>query len=117
MKVFVGYGYNVRDGWIEDRVFPILRCVGFTVVHGKDMHGNQLQPEVERRIAQSDAAIGFFTIREGSAEGQFNSHIWVRDEMLYAMGKEKPIIPVKESGVILEEGLFRKSPVCSARPE
>jgi len=106
MKVFVGYGYNVRDGWIEDRVFPILRCVGFTVVHGKDMHGNQLQPEVERRIAQSDAAIGFFTIREGSAEGQFNSHIWVRDEMLYAMGKEKPIIPVKEIGVILEEGLF-----------
>jgi hypothetical protein len=106
MKVFVGYGYNARDAWIENRVFPILRCVGFSVVHGKDMHGNQLQPEVQRRIAQSDAAIGFFTIREDAEAGPFNSHIWVRDEMLYAMGKEKPIIPIKENGVVLEEGLF-----------
>lgn len=106
MKVFVGYGYNERDRWIEDRVFPILRCVGFTVVHGKDMHGQQLQPEVARRLEQADAAIGFFTIRQGPAEGDFNSHIWVRDEMLYAIGNGKPIIPVKENGVRLQEGLF-----------
>lgn len=106
MKVFVGYGYNERDTWIEDRVFPILRCVGFTVVHGKDMHGQQLQLEVARRIDQADAAIGFFTLREGTAEKEFNSHIWVRDEMLYAIGRGKPIIPVREDGVTLEEGLL-----------
>ena len=106
MKVFVGYGYNERDQWIEERVFPILRCVGFTVVHGKDMHGQQLQPEVMKRLDQADAAIGFFTIRAGSAEAGFNSHIWVRDEMLYALGKGKPIIPVREEGVVLQEGLL-----------
>ena len=39
MRVFVGYGYNDRDAWIETHVFPILRCAGFSIVHGKDMHG------------------------------------------------------------------------------
>lgn len=106
MKIFVGYGYNERDKWIEERVFPILRCAGFTVVHGKDMHGLHLQPEVARRLDQSDAAVGFFTMRDGAVDLEFNSHIWVRDEMLYAIGKGKPIVPVKENGVQLQEGLL-----------
>jgi hypothetical protein len=29
MKVFVGYGYNDRDSWIEEQVFPIFRGMGF----------------------------------------------------------------------------------------
>jgi hypothetical protein len=78
MRVFVGYGYNERDKWIEDRVFPILRCAGFTVVHGKDMVGQPLEAGVVQRIDQSDAVIGFFTIREGTAAAEFNSHLWVR---------------------------------------
>src|SRR6267142_5209291 len=99
MRVFVGYGYNERDNWIEERLFPILRFVGFTVVHGKDMHGSELHVEVKRRIDQSDAAIGFFTIREGQGDADFTSHIWVRDEVIYAISKDKPIIPVRETGV------------------
>src|SRR5262245_32638469 len=106
MKVFVGFGYNDRDQWIEDQVFPILRSMGFTVIDGKDMHGEVLQPEVQSRIEQSDAAIGFFTIREGQGEADFNSHIWVRDEMVYANAKGKPIIPVKEEGAKVPEGLL-----------
>jgi hypothetical protein len=106
MKVFVGFGYNDRDHWIEEQVFPILRGMGFTVVHGKDMHGEILQPEVQSRIEQSDAAIGFFTIREGQGEADFNSHMWVRDEMVHANAKGKPIIPVKEEGGKVPDGLL-----------
>ena len=106
MKVFVGFGYNDRDYWIEEQVFPILRGMGFTVVDGKDMHGEILQPEVQSRIEQSDAAIGFFTIREGQGEADFNSHIWVRDEMVHANAKGKPIIPVKEEGGRVPDGLL-----------
>lgn len=106
MRVFVGFGYNNRDLWIEDQVFPILRGMGFTVLDGKDMHGDILQSEVQSRIDQSDAAIGFFTIREGQGNADFNSHIWVRDEMLYANTKGKPIIPVKEEGVKVPDGLL-----------
>lgn len=106
MKVFVGFGYNDRDRWIEDQVFPILRGMGFTVVDGKDMHGEILQPGVQSRIEQSDAAIGFFTIREDQGEADFNSHLWVRDEMVHANARGKPIIPVKEEGVRVPDGLL-----------
>jgi hypothetical protein len=106
MRVFVGFGYNVRDRWIEDQVFPILRGMGFTVVDGKDMHGDILQPEVKSRIEQSDAAIGFFTIRDGQGTADFTSHLWVRDELVYADAKGKPIIPVKEEGAKVPDGLL-----------
>jgi hypothetical protein len=106
MRVFVGFGYNDRDHWIEEQVFPILRGMAFTVVHGKDMHGEILQPEVQSRIEQSDATIGFFTIREGQGEADFNSHMWVKDEMVYALAKGKPLVPVKEEGVKVPAGLL-----------
>jgi len=106
MKVFVGFGYNDRDHWIEEQVFPILRGMGFTVVDGKDMHGEILQPEVQSRIEQSDAAVGFFTIREGQGAADFNSHMWVRDEMVHANAKGKPIIPIKEQGSKVPDGLL-----------
>ena len=106
MKVFVGFGYNDRDRWIEEQAFPILSGLGFTVVDGKDMHGEILQPQVQFRIDQSDAAIGFFTIREGQGEAEFNSHIWVRDEMVHAIAKGIPIIPVKEEGAKVPDGLL-----------
>lgn len=106
MRVFVGYGYNDRDKWIEDQVFPILRCLGFTIAHGKDMHGQELAPEVKRRLDQSDAAIGFFTIRDGQGEADFNSHIWVRDEIVYADSKGKAVVPIKEVGAKLPDGLL-----------
>jgi hypothetical protein len=105
MRVFVGYGYNNRDQWIEEQVFPVLECMGFTVVHGKDMHGKELAPEVKFRIDQSDAAVGFFTIRAQQGQADFNSHIWVRDEIVYALAKDKLIIPIKEDGVRVPDGL------------
>ena len=106
MKVFVGFGYNARDEWIESRLFPILSGAGFTVVHGKDMHGQELKDEVKRRIDQSDAAIGFFTIREGQGDADFTSHVWVRDEIVYADAKQKPIVPIREQGVKLPGGVL-----------
>lgn len=106
MRVFVGYGYNASDSWIETQVFPILRCMGFTVVDGKDLHGQILQPEVQRRIEQSDAAIGFFTIRDGQGNAAFNSHMWVRDELVFADAKDKPIFPILEHGARVPDGLL-----------
>jgi hypothetical protein len=116
MKIFVGYGYNARDQWIEDHVFPILLGMGFVVVHGKGMHGQVLQPGVQSRIDQSDAAIGFFTLRDGQGDADFTSHIWVRDEMVYAAAKEKPIIPLREEGVRVPDGLLGNHQYIPLRP-
>ncbi len=106
MRVFVGFGYNDRDAWIETQVFPILKGMGFVVVHGKDMHGRELQPEVKARIDQSDAVIGFYTIRDGQGQADFNSHLWVRDELGYAAAKDKPIVIVQEEGARVPAGLL-----------
>jgi hypothetical protein len=106
MRLFVGFGYNNRDHWIEEQVFPILSGMGFIVRDGKEMHGEILQPEVQSRIEQSDVAIGFFTVREGQGEADFSSHVWVRDEMVHANAIGKPIIPVKEEGAKVPDGLL-----------
>lgn len=106
MRVFVGFGYNERDKWIKSDVFPILECMGFVVVTGEDMHGKILQPEVKRLIDQSDAVVGFLTIRDEEDNGEFNSHLWVQNELLYGDAKEKPIVPIKEENVKVPDALL-----------
>jgi len=115
MRVFVGFGYNERDQWIEEQVFPVLQCMGFTVVHGKGLHGEVLQQGVKDQLDQSDAAVGFFTIRAGQGDADFNSHIWVRDEMVYFSAKDKPIVPIKEENVRVPDGLLGDRPYVVLR--
>jgi hypothetical protein len=81
------------------------------------MHGLVLQPEVKRRIEQSDAAIGFMTIREGQGAADFTSHLWVRDELLHASAKDKPIFPIKEQGVRMPDGLLGDRQFIELRQE
>lgn len=99
MRIFVGYGYNDRDAWIESDVLPLLEALQMEVVHGKDMHGQVLQDGVRKRIDQSDALVAFFTLREGQEQADYNSHPWVRDELACAVGKDKPVLLVQEAGV------------------
>jgi hypothetical protein len=105
MRLFIGYGYNDRDGWIERDVFPILQAMSLDIVHGKDVYGDTLQDAVKERIDQSDALVGFCTLRAGQESAQFNSHIWVRDEMGYALAQAKPVVEVREKSVNNPPGL------------
>ena len=106
MRLFVGFGYNDRDSWIERQVFPVLECLGFTVAHGKGLHGQVLQQGVKDQLDQSDAAVGFFTLREGQEQADYTSHIWVRDEIVYFNAKDKPIVPIVEENVKVPQGLL-----------
>lgn len=105
MRVFIGYGYNDRDLWIERDVFPILAAMNLEIVHGKDMHGEVLQEAVKERIESSDGLIGFSTLRQGQKRAAFGSHIWVRDEMAHALALKKRVVEVREIGVNIGEGL------------
>lgn len=106
MKIFVGYGYNTRDAWIERDVVPILKAMGMEVVDGKDLHGEILHQAVQDRIDQSDALIGFSTLREGQEQAAFSSHIWVRDELQHAIALKKPVVEVREDGVDVPAGML-----------
>jgi len=105
MRVFIGYGYNERDQWIEKDVFPILEAMNLEIVHGKDMHGDVLREGVKDRIENSDGLIGFSTQRQGQEKADFGSHIWVRDEMAHALALKKRVVEVREKGVNIGEGL------------
>lgn len=104
-KIFLSYGYNPRDEWIEERVVPILKALGLEVLDGKDMHGEVLQDGVKERIRQSDGLIAFCTLRPGQETEAFNTHVWVRDEMVFALGLGLPVIEVREEGVNNPEGI------------
>jgi hypothetical protein len=106
MRIFIGYGYNVRDSWIEKDVFPIMQAMGIEVLHGKDMHGGELGDGVKDRIEQADALVGFCTLRVGEEAAAFNSHIWVRDEMQHALTLKKPVVEIREKGVKNPPGLI-----------
>jgi hypothetical protein len=84
MRIFVGYGYNERDKWIEDYVFPLLVALGCDVVHGKSVYGGALPDEVMKAIRTSDAVVGFTTRRELVAAGQYRTHEWVVQELMTA---------------------------------
>jgi hypothetical protein len=42
MKIFVGYGYNERDKWVEDLVFPRIEAFGDRPVSGQEIFGQDL---------------------------------------------------------------------------
>jgi hypothetical protein len=113
MRVFVGYGYNPRDRWVETQVFPIVRAFGCTVEHGQAVYGGSLSDEVLRRIRTSDAMIGFTTRRDpagNDAKGQpqFTTHPWVVQELIAALAQTPaiPFVEVREEGVVDPGGLI-----------
>jgi hypothetical protein len=61
MKIFVGFGYNDRDSWVPDFVFPLIRAFGCEVVTGEDMPAEVISDEVRRRVESADALIAFRT--------------------------------------------------------
>jgi len=104
-KVFLSYGYNERDRWIEQCVVPILKALGLELLDGKDMHGEVLQEAVRERLRQSDGLIAFCTLRPGHETEAFNTHVWVRDEMVFALGLGLPVVEVREEGVVSPPGI------------
>jgi hypothetical protein len=99
MKVFVAFGYNDRDKWIPEMVFPILEAFGIEVVTGEDLAGEVISEEVKNRIRNSDGLLAFLTRRDHLGNEIYNTHQWVRDEVSQAMGANRKFIEVWENGV------------------
>lgn len=108
MRVFVGYGYNDRDKWIEQYVFPLLNAFGCDVLHGKAVYGGALSDEIMKTIRTADAMIGFTTKREPVAEGRYRTHEWVVQElsMAHTQSPRIPWVEVREEGVLSPGGIL-----------
>jgi hypothetical protein len=106
MKFFVGFGYDDRDSWIPELVFPLVRAFDAEVVTGEDMQGQQISDEVRRRIETADGLIAFLTRRgDPDAAGVYKTHRWVADELTYALARNLPVVEVREDGVDDQGGL------------
>lgn len=106
MKLFVAFGYNDRDRWIEDLVVPLVHACGFDPVTGKAPYGQPLDDVLRQRIRTCDGVIGFLTQRSGpaSAGAGNETHRWVIEELAYARAGGKFHVEFRESGVSAQPG-------------
>jgi hypothetical protein len=110
IRVFIGYGYNARDVWVQDLVIPFVKAFGCEVIHGKAVYGGALPIEILKAIQSSDAMIGFTTRRDPdrATPGQFTTHPWVVQELTAALSQVSPLpyVEVREDGVTSPGGIL-----------
>ncbi len=108
MRIFVGYGYNERDRWIEEYVLPLVAAFGCEVVHGKAVYGGALSNEVIKAIRTSEAVLGFTTRRDPVTADLYRTHEWVVHELLtaHAQDPQIPWVEIREEGVISPGGIL-----------
>jgi hypothetical protein len=107
MKIFVAYGYNEKDKWIPELVFPIISAFGDEVITGEELQGQPITNSVKDKIRRSDALIGFATRRgEPNSENQWDTHRWVTDEISQAIANNLTyVLEIRETGVDPQGGI------------
>ncbi len=107
MKVFIGYGYNAQDKWVQKFVIPLVEALGCVVVNGEEMQGERLSEGVINRITEADVCIGLLTKRgrKKNEDGTFPTHRWVIEELVTAVNKGKPIFEIRELGIDSQKGI------------
>ena len=106
MKIFVAFGYNARDRWIPDMVFPIIRAFGDEVVSGEEIPGEQITDAVIREIRQSHALLAFTTRRDKIGDTRWTTHRWVTDELSQALSPPAlRVAEIRETGVDDQGGI------------
>jgi hypothetical protein len=109
VRIFVAYGYNERDQWVQDMVFPIITAFGSQVAAGDVTYeGPNIPDHVMADIRFSDALIGFTTRRSGS-QGELTSqtHRWVISELAAAFALKRRVVEVREQGVDPQNDLLQ----------
>jgi len=99
VRIFVGFGYNERDRWIKELVFPLVESFGDEVVTGEDMPGEILSETVKERIRTSHGLIGFLTRRTPMNGGGWSTHRWVIEELAHAATLHVSLVEVRETGI------------------
>lgn len=105
MKIFVAYGYNERDKWVPNLVFPIIKAFGDEIITGEELQGEQITDAVLREIRQSDALMAFVTRRDKKDETRWTTHRWVTDEISSALTYKLLVAEIRELGVDEQGGI------------
>jgi hypothetical protein len=105
MKIFVAYGYNERDRWIKEMVFPVIEAFGSEVEAGEMTYETSIPESVKNKIRRADALIAFTTRRTTQDDVIWQTHRWVVEELAAAAVLEKKTVEIREKGVEQHGGL------------
>ncbi len=99
MKTFLGFSFRDQDRSLVQYAEQLLASQYVQMVTGERLGGEQLTPEVQRRIEGCAALVALLTRRDARQDGKWTTHQWVLDELSWARGKQKRAIAMVEDGV------------------
>jgi hypothetical protein len=102
-SVFLAYPF--RDEWIKYVVPPLLSHYGCDVRSGELYWAQEINRAVRDDIARSDLLVAFLTRTHQLKNGSWVSSEWVISEIGFAIGKEIPVVLVRELEVFTEIGI------------
>ena len=98
--VFIGQSFAAADARINQCVYDVLSGIGLRVVTGEKPKADRISEKVKKLIEQQSIFVGIFTRREKIArKNEWTTSSWVIDEKAYALGRQKPLVLLKEQGV------------------
>jgi hypothetical protein len=116
-SVFLAYPFRQRDEWIRYVVPPLLNHFGCDVRTGELYPGREINRAVRDDIAQSNLLIAFLTRTQQLMNGGWVPSEWVLSEIGFAIGKEIPVLLIREEGVFTEIGILGNVQVISLDSE
>ena len=99
MKVFVSYAFNDANKWVEECVMPLAAALGFEVVTGQRIEGQPLIDAIDDRLRSCAGCVAFATRRAQRADGTYETHPWVVNELTRARTLKFKTVEVREDGV------------------
>jgi hypothetical protein len=97
---FVGHSFSPADQIVNSAIIDSLIALGISVETGAKPKADRISEKVKHLIDQQYIFVGVFTKRDKIARKQeWTTSSWVIDEKAYAVGANKKLILLKESGV------------------
>jgi hypothetical protein len=98
--VFVGQSFEPLDAIVNKCVHETLEGLGLAVFTGDRPKADRISEKVKSLIEGQSIFVGIFTRRDKIArKTEWTTSQWVLDEKAYAVGRQKPLILLREEGV------------------
>lgn len=99
MNIFMAFSYREEDKALARYVERLFASQCVKPITGERLGGEELTPEIQKRITGSDALVALLTRRDQIVGGGWTTHEWVKNELGYARNNGKRTIAIIEEGV------------------
>jgi tetratricopeptide (TPR) repeat protein len=108
MKAFVGHSFQKQDSELVGNVIKFLKAAGLECETGEEAQNKSIAEKVKERILSSDMFVGIFTHDKEivqkkkffrNKEKAYTTSNWVVQESGFAVGSNKDLIFLVESGL------------------